>query len=75
MNDWDNKYQENERKESIEFRNRNKEKYAWGNDEYEDDNVIIENDRTHVGIPANFPGIDINNEDDRPAIELLNDKY
>ena len=35
--------------------------------------MITENDRTHAGIPAEFPGIDINNEDNRPTIELLDD--
>ena len=36
VNDWGKKYQKTERKELIEFRNRNKEKYSWDNDEYED---------------------------------------
>ena len=73
VNDWGKKYQKTERKESIEFRNINKEKYAWDNDEYEDDQLVIENDRKHAGPPAEFPGIDIDNEDDSPAMELLED--
>ena len=63
----------NEREELIEFKNRNKEKYVWDDEEYEDDQLVIENDHTHVGTPAEFPGIDINDEDDGPAIELLDD--
>ena len=63
----------NERKESIEFRNRNKEKYAWDNDEYDDDQMVIENDRMHAGTLVEFPGIDIDNEDDGQVIELLDD--
>ena len=73
VNDWGNKYQKTERKESIEFRNRNKEKYAWDNDKYEDDQLVTENDRTHTGIPAEFPGIDIDNKDDGSVMELLDD--
>ena len=71
VNDWGKKYQKTERKESIEFRNRNKEKYSWDNDEYEDDQPVIENDHVYAGIPAEFPGIDIDNEDDGPGMELL----
>ena len=73
VNDWGKRYQKTERKESIKFRNRNKEKYTWDNNEYEDDQMVIENDCAHAGTPEEFPGIDIDNEDDRPAIELLDD--
>ena len=73
VNDWGKKYQKAEQKESIEFRNRNKEIYAWDNDKYEDDQLVIENDHTLAGTPAEFPGIDIDNEDDGPAMELLDD--
>ena len=66
-------YQKTERKDSVKFRNRNKEKYTWDNGKYEDDQVIIEHDRSHAGTPAEFPDTDIANKDDRPAIELLND--
>ena len=56
-----------ERKESIEFRNRIKEKYSWDDDEYEDDQPVIANDHAYEGIPAEFLGIDIDSEDDGPA--------
>ena len=62
-----------ERKESIEFRNRNKEKYVWDNNKYKDNNMFIENDRHQAETPVEFSGIDIDNKDNRPSIELLSD--
>ena len=73
VNDWGKKYQKTEIKESIEFSSRNKEKYAWDNAKYEDDQLLIENDHTHTGTPADFPGIDIDNEDAGSAMYLLDD--
>ena len=35
--------------------------------------MVIENDHTHAGTPAEFTGIDIDIEDDGPAMELLDD--
>ena len=46
-------------------------KYAWDNDKYNNDEIVIENDHCHAGTPAEFPGININNEDDGPTIELF----
>ena len=71
VNDWGEKYQKVERKESLEFRNRNKEKYAWDNDEYVDDDGDEGIDQRHASTAAEFPGIDLGHEDDGPAIELL----
>ena len=45
------------RKESIEFRNRNREKCARDNVEYEDDKLVIKNDQTYAGTPEKFPWI------------------
>ena len=75
VNDWGKKYQTTERIQSIEFRNINKEKYARDNNEYKDDDVVIENDCRHTGTQAEFAGIDTNNEDGGPVIELLNDTW
>ena len=53
--------------------NSNREKYASDNDNYEDDHMVIQNDRTHAGTPAEFPRINIDNKDDGPVMELLED--
>jgi hypothetical protein len=41
-----------DRKELIDFRNINKEKYMWDNNEYDNDAMGIKNDRRHAGTPA-----------------------
>ena len=45
----------------------------WDNNKYKDNNMFIENDRHQAETPVEFSGIDIDNKDNRPSIELLSD--
>ena len=73
LNDWGKKYQKPERKESLEFRNQNKEPCVWDKDEYNNGMIVIENNPQHAGTLLEFPRIDINDTDNGPVIELPED--
>ena len=51
----------------TEYLDRLKKRFAWDNDEYD----IVEDDGQHADIPAEFPGISLDTNDDvEPVSEL-----
>ena len=55
------KYQEEEKKNKLEFLNRMKLQYDWDNDELEASEGLIE-ELAHPDLPAQFPGIELERE-------------
>ena len=61
VNTWGKKYQEEEKKNKLEFLNCAKLQYNWDNDELEESEGLIE-ELAHPGLPAQFPGIELESE-------------
>ena len=55
----------------LEFLNRNRQQYDWGNDELTDDAGLMMDDVPHPDIPAEIPGIELESEqvEPGPAVE------
>ena len=67
INKWGKQYQKEKKYDLTEYLDRLKKRFAWDNDEYD----IVEDDGPHADIPADFPGISLDTNDDvEPVSEL-----
>jgi hypothetical protein len=61
VDQWGKKYQEEEKKNKLEFLNCKKLQYDWDNDELEEPEGVTE-DLAHLDLPADFSGIELESE-------------
>ena len=67
VNKWGKRYQKEKKYDMTEYLDRLKKRFAWDNDEYD----ILEEETPHADIPAKFPGIALDHNDDvEPVSEL-----
>ena len=53
VNKWGKRFQQESQRHNLEFLNRHKDKYAWDNDDLEDDDMaLVKDDIPHPGIVA-----------------------
>jgi len=70
VNTWGKKYQEEEKKNKLEFLNCVQLQYDWDNDKLEESEGLIE-ELAHPDLPAQFPGIELESElDDGVTIAI-----
>ena len=67
---WGKKYQEEEKKNKLEFLNRLQLQYNWDNDELKELEGLVE-ELAHPDIPAQFPGIELERELDDDATSAM----
>ena len=61
VNAWGRRYQKEDKKDKLEFLNRQRLKYDWDNDELEYNERIVD-DSGNVDFPAQFLGIELDQE-------------
>ena len=62
LNEWGSKSDKANYGTTLQFRNRNKVKFDWDNDELEEDEDLIEDeirDNHHPSLPAEIPGVEL----------------
>ena len=63
VNKWGKRFQRESQRHKLEFLNRHKDKYAWDNDDLEDnDMTLVEYEIPHPSIAAEIPGVDLASE-------------
>ena len=74
VNAWGRRYQKEEQLNKMEFLNNKKLKFDWDNDELNETDVLPSNS-VHEGRPAQFPGIELENEIKVPgsAVTILSE--
>ena len=70
VNAWGKRYQEEEKKNKIEFLNRVQLQYDWDNDELEVSEGLME-ELAHPDLSAQFPGIELERELDDGATSAM----
>ena len=64
VDDWGRRHQQEDKAKTLEFLNRKRQHYNWGNDDLEEDKGLVKLDIAHPDIPTKFPGVDL--ESDQP---------
>ena len=63
VNKWGKRFQRESQRHKLEFLNCHKDKYAWDNDDLEDDDMaLVKDEIPHPGISAEIPGVDLASE-------------
>ena len=70
VSDWGCRYKKEVKRKEFPFRNRNGERFEWENEEYDNVEGLLEDETQvkHPDLAAKFPGINLDKEDNGPAI-------